>query len=512
MQKNYWIYGLITVTVVAATYFYLSAQPDPQANVPVQNVIQYSSPSNFQVVLPPGYPEARDGGMDNVQQSVGDTCATVVLEYGDGTFTTMFQSVHNYNQMPQGNMFAAITRYYDTTDFPEMFARTTNGVVQTNTPNASTPLLSSQQSFRLIPHVNSVIPNQTSHFIVPFRNTRSLFICFYNSYQSNFFSRINAPGSTMQINGLSIPFIRVHNNQLVFTAINNIPGEAFPGFLDLKTALTNLINTQMTTGHRFADYFIVYNDNEKVSASASSAIEKNMFFSLPPTNDYADEDLDELITTVRLYNFDLSSKSISSSFIDQQLQFIAGPHDPNNILINPDCVSKPDTKHELTINFQNLGLGDVQNHIIIKATVPKHIAQDLQLSEIVVGAKPVNISVVNQAGSGYQLIKKFSPASGSPDTIIITMKTKLDGLMGMSLGALNDTTKGHVKFIMLPGLATNAVPLKFTADIVFDDQPPIPTYYILDKCWRKPICKPCAQRNPENDKPTKKPKRKPFGC
>lgn len=509
MQKKYLIYGLIMAAVVTGVLFYTTSESQSQAAIAEapQNVIQYNSPTNFSVVLPPGYPSARDGGNENVQKGTGDTCSIVVLEYGDGTFTTQFQSAHHYNQMPQGNMFLAITRYYDTTDLPDMFARTKNGVAQSNTPNIETSLLDRKESFNLVPHVNTVIPNEANHFIIPFKNTRSLFVCFYNNLYSRFFSKIQTPESAMRINGLDIPYIRVHNGQQVFTDVENVPVDLITGIPNARTAMRNFISSQMNSGLQFADYFIVYNDPDlKDSTINRSSFEKNMFFSLPPTADYTAEELDSIITTIRLFKFEIANQMLTNSFVDKQLRFIAGPHDPNDISIYPDCISRPDTKHDVTVNFQNLGLGDVEDKIIIRVTIPKPMISSFSsLNEAVIGTNgPL-------ADNKISMVKKVA-AGTAPDTLTITLKTTLEGLMGKPLGALDESTKGDIQFTVVPGAAASLVPLKFEADIIFDTQPPIHTYYIINNCVRKPLCKPCSERSPENDKPPRKPKSKPFGC
>lgn len=450
----------------------------------VGEVIQYTVVNNFNVVLPSNYPypHARDGGSSNI--ITGDTCTTMVLEFGDGSFTTNFRSTHNYNQAPNGNLFASLTRYYDTTDMPDLYARNKNIINTSPNANGNNNLLSQNQSFDLVPHVSTIVPHDTTHFIIPFKNTESLFICFYNNEDSRFFSSIPSPNASMNINGLSIPFIRVHNGQNVFTNINQIPANLYSGYAAQAAALNSFINSQQNSGLKFSDYFIIYN-----SVDTPRLVEKNMFFSLPPISNYMGAGLDEHVTTVRLVKFDITNskdKSPSNITIDKNLQFVARPRDPNNILVNPGCLSSKGATHMVTINFQNLGLGAVTNHIIIKTTMPHEVLQSVNLSEVEVGAVSIPISEILNGTNGHKMERKSSGSVGIPDTLILTLNKGLAGLMGTPNGALNPITKGHVKFTTKPGLAAAMMPYIFDTDIIFDNEAPVHTYYKMDKCHCMP--------------------------
>ncbi len=450
----------------------------------VGEVIQYTVVNTFKVVLPANYPypEARDGSSTN--EHSGDTCTTIVLEYGDGTFSTNFTSTHNYKQAPNGNLFASLTRYYDTTDMPDLYARNKNIINTSPNANSNTSLLSQNQSFDLVPHVSTIVPHDTTHFIIPFRNSASLFICFYNNEGSRFFSSIPSPNATMNINGLGIPFIRVHNGQNVFTNISQVPSNLFSGYPAQAADLNSFINSQQNSGFKFSDYFIIYN-----SVDTPRLAEKNMFFSLPPTSNYLGAAVDNNFTKVRLVNFDINSnkeKKANNIIVDKDLQFVARPRDPNNIMVNPGCLSAKSETHKATINFQNLGLGDVQDHIIIKTAMPDQVLQSVNLTEVVVGLTSIPISEILNGTNGHKIERISSGSANTPDTLVLTLKTTLDGLQGIPNGVLNPLTKGYFKFTLKPGLAASQMPYRFETDIIFDTEAPVHTYYKMDKCHCMP--------------------------
>ncbi len=457
----------------------------------IGEVIQYTTSNSLRVVLPSNYPypHARDGGSSNI--ITGDTCTTMVFEYGDGTFTTNFTSTHNYNPAPNGNLFVSLTRYYDTTDMPDLYSRNTTGITLSGLPNNNTPFLSQNQSFDLVPHVGTIVPHDTTHFIIPFKNTNSLFICFYNNEGARFFGSIPDPNSSMNINGLNIPFIRVHNGQKVYTNVDQIPSTLFSGYSAQAASLVSYINAQQNSGLRFSDYFIIYNSND-----TPRFVEKNMFFSLPPISNYLIPGLDNNVTTVRLVKYDINAnkdKPANNITVDKNLQYVARPRDPNNILVNPGCLSSKGATHMVTINFQNLGLGVVQNQIILKTTMPHEVMQSVNPSEIVLGSVSIPIGNILNGTSSHKIERKISGVSGVPDTLILTLKSPpsnppetskplLKGLTGSAFGALDPATMGHFKFAVKPGLAAAKMPYLFETNIYFDSESPVYTYYKMDKC------------------------------
>jgi hypothetical protein len=441
------------------------------------HVIQYQPPVQFDINLPPNYPRLVDD-MNPLTPGADSPFTTFVLEYGDGGFSTRQSSQHEYGLgfSSSSKIFGVATYFYDTIARPRReYARSGNIVVvnESASVNNSSGLLGREDKIKLVPHVGSVRPGETTHFIVPYQSNKGYFIVMYNSNDTTAFQPLLNATERMDLDPQFVPYIRANTSLEVYYP-HQLSGQ-------LSAATIAAIQAQANIS-QYRNYFVVRNTIDNTSK------ENNFFFSLPPISPSQFVTLlnrNFLHSTIGAFWISGSDKTFESekksTYTSTTVELTASPHDPNRILVFPSCAGKGKRGYEpenyrVQVDFQNYGMGPVKEKLKVVVYLKKGT---------LAGVNPSSITG-NLAGNQQVLVfgsdVKFFHSTGlAPDSMVIQFPNPwLNGMDPGGLGILDPKTMGNIKFALTP--PAGSLPMTIRANIYFDKQPPVPTAYYLDYC------------------------------
>lgn len=239
---------------------------------------------DFRIVPDTIYKNLTDSSVSSFRNNAR-TRTTVILEYGDGSFTDNFNSSHAFAKAEGQTMLTVLTTYYDTIDKPRSSVRLINAV---NEPISETAPVNNNlppgKFIQMYPYSNKTILfdndlhklKDTFFAVIPYKNIKGLIAIYYNENNDNYFQSV-AGNSYMKIKDmntedpedfLNVPLVRVYQNQEFFYSQAALLAR-FPGYS------SKLDYIRKPEAYRNVMYARI---------EGTDSAEQNIFLSLKPAN------------------------------------------------------------------------------------------------------------------------------------------------------------------------------------------------------------------------------------
>ena len=302
----------------------------------------YPPPSDSLHIVPAGMPKTR-----------------IILEYGDGNFTEMFNSEHTlFNSPDNGPSVVTAMYYYDTTRRPKDNAKLLNGTAG-SVQITSSVRESESQKINIEPFENTFWPDESKLLIVSYRGQKGMVAILYNNPGASFFKPVKSATDSNRIENLNVKLVRQHHGERVDTSLSNYPNGSFKQ--KIKEACSAYFNGEFKNA-------IFINNTDNINDI------RNVFITLNPITTDSLKFNDTSVTNVKAIFIPFNANAeIATS--EKQLTFTMADHDPNSITASLKCMNF--TSMELvpakvityTINFQNEGTENATK-VTIRDTIP----------------------------------------------------------------------------------------------------------------------------------------------
>jgi hypothetical protein len=401
--------------------------------------------NKINVLLPPGYlPQSRNLHARTV----------IMLEYGDGYFTTDSSSVHTFIGNPsQYSYLLQTTALYDTSKGKDKFDSPVAGnytsSAELNAAKSPVQSATSQQyipsnkKLAVIPSINSVVSQDMVTLAVAYNGrglkkpTLEVYYNHSNSYNFKIFDELHMGSAILCKGERTLPAIRTYNNGQVTAA----------GTASARNGFQNVVSFNL-------------------SANPSENAERNVFVSLMPS-----AKLDPYwFSSTQVYAV-LKDDGSQVDAVSLQMEIPSTlVHDPNLLSIRPLNTNSKATDSEMykyRIEFENEGDGLVYK---IKAGVnlPSGTDQDLVRSslECKLGGMDYTDVQVEFSQDNEQLYAEISALSITPQNILLWRSNSKDA----------ELNKGEFSFVVkLPAFPYYNHCKRSEAEIFFNNEPAVST-------------------------------------